>query len=72
MAGDENAKKYKDLLYLSASASAEFIADAALCPWEAVKVRIQTSNPAQRTFPTTLRYALFGACKKLETKLNFY
>jgi len=55
MAGEENAKKYKDLLYLSASASAEFIADAALCPWEAVKVRIQTSNPASRTFPTTLR-----------------
>lgn len=54
-AGPENAKVYKDLLWLSASASAEVIADVALCPWEATKVRIQTSNPENRTFPTTLR-----------------
>jgi solute carrier family 25 phosphate transporter 3 len=54
-AGAENAVAYKDLLWLSASASAEVIADVALCPWEAVKVRIQTSNPEKRTFPTTLR-----------------
>jgi len=30
-------------VYLFASASAEFIADIALCPFEAVKVRVQTS-----------------------------
>jgi len=41
--GEENAKKYKDLVYIAASASAEFIADIALCPFEAVKVRVQTS-----------------------------
>jgi len=40
--GEENAKKYKDLLYISASASAEFIADIGLCPFEAIKVRVQT------------------------------
>ncbi|KAJ1670789.1 Cu/Pi carrier, partial [Spiromyces aspiralis] len=34
---------YRTLLYLSASASAEVIADLALCPWEALKVRMQTS-----------------------------
>lgn len=41
--GEENAKKYKDLVYIAASASAEFIADLALCPFEAVKVRVQTT-----------------------------
>ncbi|KAK7548131.1 mitochondrial carrier domain-containing protein [Phyllosticta citricarpa] len=35
----------KTLVYLAASASAEFLADIALCPWEAVKVRMQTSDP---------------------------
>jgi len=41
--GEENFKKYKDLVYVSGSASAEFFADIALCPWEAVKVKIQTT-----------------------------
>jgi len=40
--GEENFDKYQDFVYLAASASAEFIADVALCPMEAVKVRIQT------------------------------
>jgi len=40
----ENEQKYKDLIYIAASASAELIADLALCPFEAVKVRVQT-NP---------------------------
>ena len=43
MAGAENAEKYKTTLFLAASASAEVIADVALCPWEALKVRMQTS-----------------------------
>jgi solute carrier family 25 phosphate transporter 3 len=30
---------------LTASASAEFIADVALCPFEAIKVRMQTTIP---------------------------
>jgi solute carrier family 25 (mitochondrial phosphate transporter), member 3 len=34
--------KYKTLIYLVGSASAEIIADIALCPMEAVKVRVQT------------------------------
>jgi len=42
--GEERAYKYRDLVYMSASASAEFIADIAYCPFEAVKVRMQT-NP---------------------------
>ncbi|KAK0645007.1 Mitochondrial phosphate carrier protein 2 [Lasiodiplodia hormozganensis] len=35
----------KTVVYLGASASAEFLADIALCPWEAVKVRMQTTLP---------------------------
>lgn len=40
--GPEYAAKYKTLIYLAGSASAEVIADVALCPMEAVKVRVQT------------------------------
>jgi len=40
---DDNAIRYRDLIYIAGSASAEFIADVALCPFEAVKVRVQTS-----------------------------
>ena len=45
LAGEEAAYRYKTSLYLAASASAEFIADVALCPFEAVKVRMQTTIP---------------------------
>lgn len=46
LAGPENAQKYKTGLYLAASASAEFLADIALCPFEAVKVRMQARIPS--------------------------
>ncbi len=49
--GEENAYVYRTGLYLAASASAEFFADIALSPMEAVKVRIQ-NMPG---FPATLR-----------------
>jgi hypothetical protein len=39
MAGPEVSKKYQTLIYLAGSASAEFFADIALCPFEAVKAR---------------------------------
>merc|ERR1712045_761496 len=48
--GEENAYQYMTILYLAASASAEFFADIALRPMEAVKVRIQTSD-----YSSTLR-----------------
>jgi solute carrier family 25 phosphate transporter 3 len=35
----------KTIVYLGASATAEFFADMALCPFEAVKVRMQTTMP---------------------------
>ncbi|GAB1310850.1 Cu/Pi carrier [Madurella fahalii] len=47
LAGPEAAYKYKTGVYLAASASAEFLADIALCPFEAVKVRMQGTIPAQ-------------------------
>jgi solute carrier family 25 phosphate transporter 3 len=49
MAGPEAAYKYKTVLYLSASASAEFLADIALCPFESIKVRMQGTIPSQYT-----------------------
>lgn len=42
----------KTIVYLAASASAEFLADIALCPFEAIKVRMQTTIPP---FASTLR-----------------
>ncbi|KAJ5884907.1 mitochondrial phosphate carrier protein [Penicillium taxi] len=45
LVGQENAKKWKTSIYLAGSASAEFIADVALCPFESVKVRMQTTIP---------------------------
>ena len=42
----------KTIIYLAASASAEFLADIALCPFEAIKVRMQTTIPP---FASTLR-----------------
>ncbi|KAL9006177.1 MAG: hypothetical protein Q9188_001056 [Gyalolechia gomerana] len=45
LAGEEAAYRYKTGFHLAASASAELIADVALCPFEAVKVRMQTTIP---------------------------
>nr|BAN20386.1 mitochondrial phosphate carrier protein [Riptortus pedestris] len=52
--GEENSYLWRTSLYLAASASAEFIADIALSPMEAVKVKIQTSPG----FANTLRQAV--------------
>jgi hypothetical protein len=40
MAGEELVAKYQTLIFLAGSASAEFFADMALSPFEAVKVRV--------------------------------
>lgn len=45
LVGAERAHQWKTSLYLVASASAELIADVALCPFESVKVRSQTTIP---------------------------
>ncbi|KAI1286828.1 Phosphate carrier protein, mitochondrial [Halotydeus destructor] len=57
--GEEMAYQYRTGLYLAASASAEFFADIALCPFEACKVRIQTqpgcSAKLREVFPQVLK-----------------
>lgn len=65
--GEERSYLYRTSLYLAASASAEFFADIALAPMEAVKVRMQT----QPGFADTLRV---GAPKlmQLEGISGFY
>jgi solute carrier family 25 (mitochondrial phosphate transporter), member 3 len=52
LVGEETSRRWRTSLYLAASASAEFIADIALCPFEAAKVRMQTTIPpfAKGTF----------------------
>lgn len=40
--GPEVAHNYHTLLYMASSASAEFFADMLLCPWETVKLKVQT------------------------------
>ncbi|BFZ10857.1 hypothetical protein BsWGS_13896 [Bradybaena similaris] len=65
--GEENTYLWRTSLYLAASASAEFLADIALCPMEAVKVRIQT----QPGWSTTLRQG-FPRILKDEGLSGFY
>eukprot|EP00456_Euglypha_rotunda_P038592 TRINITY_DN2966_c0_g1_i4.p1 TRINITY_DN2966_c0_g1~~TRINITY_DN2966_c0_g1_i4.p1 ORF type:complete len:319 (-),score=34.84 TRINITY_DN2966_c0_g1_i4:99-1055(-) len=70
LAGQENSKKYKGVIWLAGSASAEVFADIALCPMEMVKVKVQTS-PAG-TWPTALGPALNEMIKqKAETRFPF-
>ena len=66
MMGEEAAYNYMTGLYLIASASAEFFADIALAPMEAVKVRIQTSD-----YGSTLR-EVFPKMKAEEGVGTFY
>ncbi|KAJ7855492.1 mitochondrial carrier protein [Mycena olivaceomarginata] len=56
LAGEELSNKYKPLIWAAGSASAEVIADVALCPMEMTKVKIQTSP--RGTFPTAFLPAL--------------
>jgi len=68
IAGD-NVYKYRTIGYAISSASAEVIADVLLCPWEAVKVRVQTSKVG--TFPTAFGEA-FNKIKVEEGTNGFY
>lgn len=47
--GDQIASNYKTSVFLAASASAEFFADIFLCPWEAIKLKMQTTLPPYAT-----------------------
>eukprot|EP01041_Mallomonas_annulata_P004867 gene4867-9695_t len=56
LVGEQAAYEYRGWIYLAGSASAEVFADAALCPMEMVKVKVQTSKPG--TFPTEMGAAI--------------
>lgn len=70
LAGEENAHKYRGMIYLAGSASAELFADVALCPMEMIKVKVQTS-PAG-TFPVEFGPALAAMrANSAETRFPF-
>lgn len=69
IAGDK-AEKYKVLGYALSSASAEVFADMLLCPFEAVKVRMQTSRPLG-SFPTKI-YPAFSQIVQNESMNGLY
>lgn len=48
-AAGKDEPKYRTIGFAVSSACAEFIADILLCPWEAVKVRMQTAEPGTYT-----------------------
>lgn len=61
--GEENADRYKKVGWSVASGSAEVIADLLLCPWEALKLKIQLSRPGFE-YPNSLT----GAFAKLKAE----
>lgn len=66
--GDELSYTWRTSLYLASSASAEFFADIALCPFEACKVRIQTqpgcSPLLRKVLPQIIKQEGFGGLYK--------
>jgi len=67
--GEEGAYKYRTVGFAISSACAEFIADTLLCPFEAIKVRVQTSKAG--SFPTDFGSA-FAKIKADEGNQGFY
>jgi len=69
MGTPEKVKKYQTLGFALSSACAEIIADCLLCPWEALKVRMQTAEPG--TF-TKNAVTGFNQIKAAEGANGFY
>ena len=61
--GEEKADEYRKIGWSVASGSAEIIADILLCPWEAVKLKVQLSRPGFE-YPNSL----VGAFNKLKAE----
>jgi solute carrier family 25 phosphate transporter 3 len=68
LVGPENAHKYRDLVWMAGSASAEFFADIGLAPFEAAKVRIQTTLDPRTCKPTFARGMMDGIPKLMQTE----
>ena len=66
--GPEKASQYKSLVYIVSAGSAEAIADIFMCPWEMLKVKVQTSKPG--SFPSNFRPALESMIQQRKN-LNF-
>jgi len=49
LAGRENAEHYKGLIYVVSAGTAEACADVLMCPFEQLKIKVQTSSG--KTFP---------------------
>lgn len=70
LAGEGASEQYKPFIWLAGSASAEVVADIALCPLEMTKVKIQTSSTG--TFPIAFGEALKQMrATKVETRYPF-
>ena len=69
LAGEQASYEYRGWIYLAGSASAEVFADAALCPMEMVKVKIQTSKPG--TFPVSFGPAIAAMQADPSSKFPF-
>ena len=61
--GQEQATNNKTVIYMVSAGCAEAIADVFMCPWEMLKVKVQTSQPCE-SFPTRFRPALFVMIKQ--------
>jgi solute carrier family 25 phosphate transporter 3 len=57
LVGPDRAHEYKGLIYVLAAGTAEACADVLMCPWEQVRVQVQTSTPGSG-FPTRIGPAL--------------
>lgn len=66
--GPEQAAQYQSLVYMVSAGSAEAIADIFMCPWEMLKVKVQTSQPG--SFPSQFRPALATMVQQ-RSNLNF-
>lgn len=66
--GPEQAAQYQSLVYMVSAGSAEAIADIFMCPWEMLKVKVQTSQPG--SFPSQFRPALAMMIQQ-RSSLNF-
>ena len=55
--GTEKAAHYKKIGWSVAAGLAEIIADVMLCPWEAIKLKMQLSRPGHE-YPNSLKKTL--------------
>jgi solute carrier family 25 phosphate transporter 3 len=54
LVGRDEAHKYKSVIYIASAGCAEAIADVLMCPWEMLKVQVQTSSRFPNRFGPAL------------------